>query len=185
MANVRPERREAYKKAAEKNRNNTPDNKAFSAMNSSDEEMFITGGAISISEYEHNMSPKDQEAFENFVAGNFSTAYSRDISKGDMSFKSWLETLDSDLLQERALKYEEIIEQPNGYSNITEMENGYALEDAYHIQRLAHLHTGLIEDLIPLVKLKVLDRDIPQNLPGSAYRGDEMFNVGPETPNQP
>ena len=50
-------------------------NNAFDAMNSSaGGDMHITGGAITMSEYEQNMTPEDQKRYETLLMGEFMSA---------------------------------------------------------------------------------------------------------------
>ena len=82
----------------------------------------------------------------------FLAAYERDPHKGALEFKNWLGSLNFDLLRERALKYNEIIGSDNGSQKLIRLEDGRLLEDAGMLQRLAHLHTGRIEDIAELIK---------------------------------
>ena len=127
-------------------------NNAFDAMNSAaNDDMHITGGAISMSEYEQNMTPTDQEKYEKLLMDEFMSAYSADPHKGNLDFNHWLKTLNFDLVRERADKFEEIKASNNGSRKLYEMEDGRVLEDAAMLQRLAHLHTGRVEDIAEIV----------------------------------
>ena len=129
-------------------------NNAFDAMNqSAGNDMYITGGAISMSEYEQNMNPQDQQRFEGILMDEFMALYKDDPYKGDLDFKYWLRSLNPELLRERAHKYEEVQAKNNGLQHLMNMENGRLLEDAGVLQKLAHLHTGRIEDLIDIVSV--------------------------------
>ena len=120
--------------------------------NSAGNDMYITGGAITVSEYEQNMIPTDQSRYEQLLADEFTAAYNSDPYKGNLDFDHWLKSLNAELLRERALKFEELKAAPNGMQRIMAMPDGRLLEDAAMIQQLAHLHTGRIEDLVDIVE---------------------------------
>jgi len=125
---------------------------AFDAMNSSaGNDMYVTGGSITMSEYEQNMSPEDQRKYETLLMDEFMSAYNSDPYKGDLDFKHWLGSLNFELLRERALKFDDIVASNNGLQKLMTMNDGRPLEDAGMLQKLAHLHTGRIEDLAEIV----------------------------------
>ena len=126
--------------------------------------MYITGGAITVSEYEHNMTPEDQKKYEETILANFQLAYTNDPYKQNLDFKHWLQSLDPELYRERAMKYDDIKAENNGIAKLQSMRPDLAalLEDAGTLQSLAHLHTGRIEDLIGLVE----NMDIEGPAPG-------------------
>ena len=126
-------------------------NDAFDMMNNADPDMYATGGAITVSEYEQNMSPVEQQKFEKTLMNEFMSFYKADPYKQNLNFKNWLKTLNPELVRERAAKFDDVKEGPRGYSALMEREDGRLLEDAGTIQSLAHLHTGRIEDLIEIV----------------------------------
>ena len=127
-------------------------NNAFDAMNdSADSDMYVTGGSITMSEYEQNMSPEDQRRYETLLMDEFMMAYSGDPHKGNLDFPHWLGTLNFDLIRERALKFDEIRAGNHGMQKLMDMEGGRILEDAGMLQRLAHLHTGRVEDIAEIV----------------------------------
>ena len=128
------------------------DMKAFNNMNNVDPDMYITGGAVTFSEYEQNMNPQDQKAYENLLMDRFVMAYNSDPYKQNLDFKHWLKTLNPDLIRERALKYEDIKAESNGLQKLMEKEDGRLLEDAGFLQSLSHLHTGRIEDIIEIAE---------------------------------
>ena len=128
-------------------------------------DMYLTGGAISVSEYEQNMTPDDQKKFEALVMNEFMAAYSSDPYKGNLDFKHWLGSLNMDLVRERALKFEDLRAENYGTQKIMQREDGRELEDAGMLQRLAHLHTGRVEDLVPIVESNADDMG-PQAPPG-------------------
>ena len=127
-------------------------NNAFDAMNSSaGGDMHITGGAITMSEYEQNMTPEDQKRYETLLMDEFMSAYGSDPHKGNLDFNHWLKTLNFDLLRERAQKFDDVRASNHGTQRLMQMQDGRELEDAGMLQRLAHLHTGRIEDLAEIV----------------------------------
>ena len=127
-------------------------NDAFDAMNqSTGDDMYVTGGSITNSEYEQNMSPPEQKKYETLLMDEFMSAYGTDPHKGNLDFRHWLKTLNFDLLRERADKFDEVRSKNNGLQRLVEREDGRELEDAGMLQRLAHLHTGRIEDLAEIV----------------------------------
>ena len=127
-------------------------NNAFDAMNDSvGDDMYVTGGSITSSECEQNMAPEDQKKYETLLMDEFMSAYSSDPHKGNLDFKHWLGSLNFELLRERALKFDDIMASNRGSQKLMLMEDGRPLEDAGMLQRLAHLHTGRIEDLAEIV----------------------------------
>jgi len=127
-------------------------NDAFDMMNNSaGNDMYATGGAITMSEYEQNMTPEDQKRYETLLMDEFMSAYGSDPHKGNLDFNHWLKTLNFDLLRERALKFDDIKASNNGLQRLMQLQDGRELEDAGMLQRLAHLHTGRIEDLAEIV----------------------------------
>ena len=121
--------------------------------NAAGNDMYITGGSITFSEYEQNMSPEDQSKYENILSDRFLIAYNQDPYKGNLDFDHWLKTLNADLYRERAKKYTTIKGMNNGVDILmsSEPQQGQLLQDAGIIQDLAHLHTGRIEDIIEIV----------------------------------
>ena len=141
-------------------------NNAFDAMNDSvGSDMYTTGGSITISEYEQNMDPTDQRKYETLLMDEFMTAYGSDPHKGNLDFKHWLGTLNFDLIRERALKFDDIMAGNNGSQRLMQMEDGRPLEDAGMLQRLAHLHTGRIEDLAEIVSTMEPKRSSEGHIP--------------------
>jgi hypothetical protein len=130
-------------------------NNAFDAMNgAAGNDMYITGGSITMSEYEQNMNPQDQSNYEQLLMDRFQMAYNRDPYKQNLDFTHWLKTLNPDLYRERALRYDDIKAQNHGIHKLRGMDplEGALLEDAGILQSLAHLHTGRIEDLVEIVE---------------------------------
>ena len=130
-------------------------NNAFDAMNgAAGNDMYITGDSITMSEYEQNMSPTDQNMYEKLLMDRLQMAYNRDPYKQTLDFKHWLKTLDPELYRERALRYDDIKAQNYRLNKLRGMEptEGALLEDAGILQSLAHLHTGRVEDLVEIVE---------------------------------
>ena len=129
-------------------------NNSFDAMNDSAvNDMYVTGGAITVSEYEQNMTPEEQGRYETLLMDEFMSAYGSDPYKGNLDFKHWLGSLNFDLLRERSEKFDDIQASNNGLQRLRGMQDGRILEDAGMLQRLAHLHTGRIEDLAEIVSI--------------------------------
>ena len=126
-------------------------------------DMYLTGGSITTSEYEQNMNPEDQRKYETLVMDEFMMAYGSDPHKGNLDFKHWLGTLNFDLIRERALKFDDIMAGNNGSQRLMQREDGRPLEDAGMLQRLAHLHTGRVEDLAEIVSTMEPTRSPQQN----------------------
>tara|TARA_Y100000310_G_scaffold30021_1_gene28555 strand:+ start:394 stop:972 length:579 start_codon:yes stop_codon:yes gene_type:complete len=142
-------------------------NDAFDAMNESvGSDMYITGGAITVSEYEQNMTPEDQMEYENTLMGLFQTAYQNDSllrKYPNVSFKHWLSTIDGDDWRYKAEDYDESRQKgqgsdfsyPGDAGGVQTYEAPVQFnqnEQIYLLQRLAHLHTGLIEDIVKIVE---------------------------------
>ena len=139
---------------------------AFDAMNNSaGNDMYITGGSITSSEYEQNMTPEDQKKYETLLMDEFMSAYGSDPHKGNLDFKHWLKTLNFELLRERALKFDDIMAGNNGSQKLRTMQDGRPLEDAGMLQKLAHLHTGRIEDLAEIVSTMEPKRSPERHIP--------------------
>ena len=99
-------------------------NNAFDNMNNAaGSDMYITGGAITSSEYEQNMTPSDQSEYEALLMEEFMAAYASDPHKRNLSFKSWLKSLNFNLLEERANKYNEVMGEDNGSRKLYQMED--------------------------------------------------------------
>ena len=154
-------------------------NNAFDAMNdSAGNDMYVTGGSITTSEYEQNMDPEDQRKYETLLMDEFMSAYGSDPHKGNLDFKHWLGSLNFELLRERALKFDDIMASNNGSQRLMQMQDGRPLEDAGMLQRLAHLHTGRIEDLAEIVSTMEPQKS-PQQQP--QFREPAGY-AGPQTP---
>jgi len=155
-------------------------NNAFDAMNdSAGSDMHITGGAITVSEYENNMDPSDQKEYEETLMELFQTAYQNDVllrKYPNVSFKHWLTTIDGDDWRAKAEDYDETRVKGEGSDFMYPGDAGgvqtYEMpeqfnqkEQIYLLQRLAHLHTGLVEDLVTIVESNAQDI-APQGVPG-------------------
>ena len=84
------------------------DSKAFDYMNEGDPDQSITGGAMEYSEYEMDMTPKQQERFLKKNAKLYKRMYDSDplVDRKKISYKSYLENLDPELVSLRALDEE-------------------------------------------------------------------------------
>ena len=117
---------------------------AFDEMNSAaGGDMFVTGGSIFSSQYEHDMTPQEQSEYENELKSLFTRAYRKDplVRQHPVSFNYWLKKQDSEDLEAKAMKHEELVGENVANSTY----------EPYLVQKLAHLHTGRIEDLIDIV----------------------------------
>ena len=124
----------------------------FDLMNNiAGNDMYITGGAITMSEYEQNMTPVEQKKYEDLVKQEFQSAFNSDPHKGNLDFKHWVKTLNWELINERALKFDDVIRSNYGDQKLMQRADGRALEDAGALQKLAHLHTGRIKDLLEVL----------------------------------
>jgi hypothetical protein len=130
------------------------DNSAFDAMNiGAGDDMFISGGAITVSEYEQNMTPDDQSRYEKTLLNTFQSFYAGDPDKGRLDFSHWLKTLNPELVRERAKEWEDVRAENQGVHKFRDMDpiKVRLIENSGTLQRLSHLHTGRVEDLIDLV----------------------------------
>ena len=167
-------------------------NNAFDAMNdSAGSDMYITGGAITVSEYEQNMSPDDQREYENTLMDLFQTAYQNDTllqKYPNVSFKYWLSTIDGDDWRYKAEDYDETRQKGEGSDFMYPGDAGGVQtyeppeqfnqnEQIYMLQRLAHLHTGLIEDIVRIVEPLAQD--------GVTQQGPPMGEAGAMPPQAP
>ena len=126
---------------------------AFNAMNIEPNDRYITGGSLLVSEYENEMTPTDQKNYEDTLLQTFKSAWLRDPYKQNLNFKQWLGALNFDLYRQRADNWEEIKAKKNGNRELFNMDpvDANLLEDAGTMQRLAHLHTGRLEDLVEII----------------------------------
>ena len=151
------------------------DDNAFNSMNNSaGGDMYVTGGAITMSEYEQNMNPNEQSKYEGALMERFKMAYTRDPYKQNLDFKHWLGSLNPDLYRERAQKYEDIQAENNGVYKLMGMDplEGALIQDAGILQKLAHLHTGRIEDLIEIVESSA------DNIPAAPVGPESLYEGG-------
>ena len=86
------------------------DKYAFDAMNAADPDRNITGGAMEYSEYEMDMSPKQQKSFEKKTLDLFRNLYNADplVDQKKLPYKSWLKTLSSERIKELSKEYEDV-----------------------------------------------------------------------------
>ena len=118
-------------------------------MNKVNGEAFTIGGAIAMSEYETEMSPDEQSNYEDLVDRNLRQAYNLDPYKGNLDYVHWLGTVRSDLLADRASEWDEF---ERGLKQRGDRMDMSILQIAGSLQKLAHLHTGRIEDIIEIAK---------------------------------
>ena len=85
------------------------DNQAFNAMNNASPDMDISGGAMDYSEYEMDMSPKQQKAFIEKNKALFEGLYSADplADKERLPFKEWTKALNSERIRLLSEDYED------------------------------------------------------------------------------
>jgi len=146
------------------------DKYAFDAMNAADPDMdAITGGAITYSEFEMDMTPKEQEKYRKTLMTALDTTYRSDPNKGRLGFADWLDNLKPDLVMERARKWEEVRNDKDVMNQMDPKEFG-VLEDSGLLQSLLMMHTGRLEDV-----RDVIGADVPRpieefKIPEREYR---------------
>ena len=155
-------------------------------------DMYITGGSIELSEYENNMTPNDQKEYEDTIMELFQQAYQNDVllkKYQNVSFKHWLATIDGDDWRSKAEDYDETRVKGEGSDFMYPGDAGgvemYEVpeqlnqkEQIYLLQRLAHLHTGLVEDLVTIVESNAQDI-APQGAPSMMpMREESMYEGG-------
>ena len=133
------------------------DDYAFNSMNAGDPDMdAVTGGAITYSEFEMDMTPKQQEKYRKTLMNTLDTAYRSDPNKGRLGFADWLDNLRPDLVTERARKWEEVRNDKDVMNQIDPKEFSL-LENSGLLQNLLEKHTGRLEDV-----RDVIGSDIPR-----------------------
>ena len=133
------------------------DNKAFNAMNNANPDMDVaTGGAITYSEFEMDMTPKQQEKYRRTLMNTLDTTYRNDPNKGRLGFADWLDNFKPDLITERARKWEEVRHDKDVMNQIDPKEFS-VLEDSGLLESLLMKHTGRLEDV-----RDVIGSDIPR-----------------------
>ena len=133
------------------------DDYAFNSMNAGDPDMdVVTGGAITYSEFEMDMTPKQQEKYRKTLMNTLDTAYRSDPHKGRLGFADWLDNLRPDLVTERARKWEEVRNDKDVMNQIDPKEFS-VLEDSGLLESLLMKHTGRLEDV-----RDVIGSDIPR-----------------------
>ena len=132
------------------------DRYAFDAMNVADPDMDVTGGAITYSEFEMDMTPKQQEKYRKTLMNTLDTAYRSDPHKGRLGFADWLDNLRPDLVRERARKWEEVRNDKDAMNQINPKEFSI-LEDSGLLENLLMKHTGRLEDV-----RDIIGSDIPR-----------------------
>ena len=144
------------------------DEYAFNAMNAEDPDMDVaTGGAITYSEFEMDMTPKQQEKYRRTLMNTLDITYRNDPNKGRLGFADWLDNLKPDLITERARKWEEVRHDKDVMNQIDPKEFS-VLEDSGLLESLLMKHTGRLEDVRdvigsdvprPIEEFKISERD--------------------------
>ena len=132
------------------------DTQAFDAMSGADPDMDVTGGAITYSQFEMDMPPKEQEKYRKTLLNTLDSAYRSDPHKGKLGFSDWLDNLRPDLVQERARKWEEV-RRDKDVMNEMDPKEFSVLEDSGLLQGLLEKHTGRLEDV-----RDVIGADVPR-----------------------
>ena len=86
------------------------DDYAFNAMNAGDPDMdAVTGGAIRYSEYDMDMSPKQQKLFRSESSDLFKKLYNADplADKEKLPYKNWLKTLSAERIKGLSEDYQD------------------------------------------------------------------------------
>ena len=139
-------------------------NYAFDAMNRVAPDNDITGGSIMYSEFEMDMSPKEQKKYRDTVLNTLDSSYRGDPHKGRLGFADWIDNLNPELIKERALKWEEVRDNKDVMNEMNPDEFSL-LENAGLLQNLLDKHTGRLEDV-----RDVIGSDVPRPI--------EEFNIG-------
>jgi hypothetical protein len=132
------------------------DDYAFNAMNTADPDNDIGGGAIAYSQFEMDMTPKEQKKYQETLLNTLDSAYRSDPHKGRLGFADWLDNLRPDLVMERARKWEEARDDKEVMDKIDPSEYS-VLEDSGLLQSLLMKHTGRLEDV-----RDIIGSDIPR-----------------------
>ena len=132
------------------------DKYAFDAMNAADPDMDATGGAITYSQFEMDMPPKEQEKYRQTLLGTLDSTYRDDPNKGKLGFADWLDNLRPDLIKERARKWEEVRRDKDVMNEMDPKEYS-VLESSGLLQNLLEKHTGRLEDV-----RDVIGADVPR-----------------------
>jgi len=126
------------------------DNYAFDSMNEADPDKNIDGGAIAYSEYEMDMTPKQQSKYKDTLMNTLDSAYRQDPHKGKLDFNNWLKNLKPDLVMERARKFRETRETEGAVEKMDPDE--YAtIESSGLLENLLRKHTGRLEDVRDII----------------------------------
>ena len=134
------------------------DNYAFDAMNKANPDQDIAGGAIMYSEFEMDMTPKQQGRYKKSLLDTLDLAYRDDPHKGKLGFKDWLDNLRPDLVKQRAREWEEVRHDKDVMNQMDPKEFSL-LENSGLLQNLLEKHTGRLEDV-----RDVIGSDTPKDL---------------------
>ena len=85
------------------------DDYAFNAMNSADPDMDVGGGAIRYSQYEMDMSPRQQKLFRSESSDLFKRLYNVDplVDQKKLPYKNWLKALSAERIRELSEDYQD------------------------------------------------------------------------------
>ena len=126
------------------------DDVAFDAMNKANPDRDITGGAIMYSQFEMDMSPREQENYKASLLGTLNKAYASDPHKGRLGFADWLDNLNPELMMQRADEYEEVRNDKEAMNKMTP-DKYNVIESAGMLQSLLDKHTGRLKDIKDII----------------------------------
>ena len=111
-------------------------------------------GNIIDSEYENNMNPVDQSKYEKLVYNELYNLFNNDPYKKGLPFNHWVSSIDIDSTENKAARFDTVKNHrfSNNIFRNMDPQEASELHGSGILQRLAHLHTGRIEDLIEIAK---------------------------------
>ena len=133
------------------------DNTAFDNMNKADPDMDITGGAITYSKYEMDMTPNQQKKYKDRILSQLGRVYNADPLRRDLSFKSWLKEARVDRIKSYSDDWERVrvgAPDPISYrSAMDAMDPGQSrfTEEVGILMRDLESHTGDFSDIRDIV----------------------------------
>ena len=119
-------------------------------MNASDPDKDLTGGSIVYSEFEMDMSPREQEKYRKTLMNTLDVAYRNDPDKGKLGFADWLDNLKPDLVMEKARRWEEVKHDKDAMNEMDPNEFS-VLQDSSILQGLLMKHTGRLQDVRDII----------------------------------
>ena len=124
-------------------------------------------GNILKSEYENNMNPVDQSKYEDLVYNEFYNLFNNDPYKKGLPFNHWVSSIDIDSTENKAARFDTVKNHrfSNNIFRKMDPQEASELHGSGTLQRLAHLHTGRIEDLIEIAKNVHAKNDSTLNTP--------------------